>query len=107
MLLTGEQFQATFGATRSSGDSYPFPALFGTLNFSLTQPLLQNRTNIQNRAFLTIARTEVLIISEQTEAAIGRAITTAALQYWDAVLARDTVGVQQQPVGLAQKSYAR
>ncbi len=105
LLPTGEQFQATFGATRSSGNSYPFPALFGTLNFSLMQPLLQNRTNIQNRAPLTIARTEVLIVSEQTEAAIGRTITTAALQYWDAVLARDTVGVQQQAVGLAQKSY--
>jgi len=107
LLPTGQTLSANFSGVRSSGDEYPFPAVFGSLNFQLAQPLLQNRTNLQARAPLTIARTGLLVTSEQSEATIGEAVATAARQYWDAVALRDGIKVQEQTLGLAEKSYDR
>ncbi len=105
LLPTGQTVSANFTGVRDSGDDYPFPTIFGSLTFTITQPLLQNRTNLQARAPLTIARTNLLISSEKTAAAIGDAVALAARQYWEAVLARDNIRVQQQNLELAQKSY--
>jgi outer membrane protein TolC len=105
LLPTGQTISSSFSVYRSSGDGYPSPILFGALNFAITQPLLQNRANLQNRAPLTIARTSLLITSEQSEATIGTAVAAAARQYWEAILARDNIRVQQQTLTLAYKSY--
>lgn len=105
LLPTGQTIVASFNATRSSGDSYPFPSLFGVLNFQITQPLLQNRTNLQYRTPLRIARTELLISAKQSEATITNAMAQYAQQYWDAVLARENIRVDQQAMELAHKSY--
>ena len=105
LLPTGQTFASNFTLYRSSGDGYSSPALFGSLNFSVIQPLLQNRTNLQNRGPLMIARTQLLITSEQSEAAIGDAVAAAARQYWEAIQARDNIRVLQQTLALAQKSY--
>ncbi|HEX4773269.1 MAG TPA: TolC family protein [Bryobacteraceae bacterium] len=107
LLPTGQTFSANFSGVRSSGNEYPYPAVFGALNFQLDQPLLQNRTNLQARAPLMIARTGLLVTSEQSEATIGDAVANAAHQYWDAVAAREAIKVQEQTLGLAQKSYER
>ena len=105
LLPTGQQITADFTGDRSSGDSYLYPSLFGSLNFQITQPLLQNRTNLQYRAPLKIARTELLITSETSEAAIADSLALAAREYWQAVLSRDNIRVQQQALDLARKSY--
>jgi outer membrane protein TolC len=105
ILPTGQTITSGFSAYRSSGDSYPFPTIFGTLNFAITQSLLQNRSNIQYLAPLRIARTQLLITSKQSEATIADAVAAAARQYWEAILARDNIRVQQQTVDLARKSY--
>jgi outer membrane protein len=107
LLPTGQTISASFTGLRSSGDFYPFPAVFGILNFQLVQPLLQNRTNLQARAPLMIARTGLLVTSEQSEATIGVAVATSARQYWEAVALRDAIKVQRQTLELAQKSYER
>jgi outer membrane protein TolC len=54
-----------------------------------------------------IARAQVLISSDKTEAVIADLVANAARQYWDAVQARDNIKVQQQALDLAQKSYER
>ncbi len=105
LLPTGQTISTNFSVNRSSGDGFPFPAIFGSLNVQITQPLWQNRTNLQFRAPLTIARTQLIISSEQSEATIGDTVAAAARQYWDAILARDNIRVQEQTVALAQKSY--
>lgn len=107
LLPTGQTLGTTFTATRSSGNSYTFPITFGNLNFTLTQPLLQNRRNLQFRAPIAIARTQLMITSEQSEAAIGTVVANAARQYWAAVQARDNIHVQQMTLDLATKSYER
>jgi outer membrane protein TolC len=95
ILPTGQTVQAGFTAYRSSGEGYSYPSLFGVLNFQVTQPLLQNRSNLQFLTPIRIAKTEILISAKQSEATINAAIGQIAQQYWDAVLARDTIRVDQ------------
>ena len=83
------------------------PTLFSTFSFSAFQPLLQDRTRIQVRGPLEIARTQLTITSRQSEAQIADLLATAAVNYWSAVQMRDSVKVYQQTLDLAQKSYAR
>lgn len=105
LLPTGQKFETTFTGYRSSGDGYPYPSLFGVLNFQITQPLLQNRRNLQYLTPIRVARTEILISAKQSEATITTAIAQYAQQYWDAILARENIRVEQQALDLARKSY--
>jgi outer membrane protein TolC len=105
LLPTGERFESTFTGYRSSGEGYAYPTVFGVLNFQFTQPLLQNRTNLEYLNPLRVARTELLISSKQSEAAIATTMAQAAVQYWQAILARENIRVDEQAVALAQQSY--
>jgi len=107
LLPTGQTINATFTTSRSSGDDFLYPALFGSLNVSVTQHLLQGRTNLQAKGPLQVARTELLITSERSEEAIASSIALAAHQYWNAIELRDTIRVQEQSVDLARRSYDR
>jgi outer membrane protein TolC len=107
LLPTGQTVGSTFQILRISGDGYSSPELFGTLNFSVTQPLLRNRSNIENRGPVTLARSQLNVTSEISEATIGSGVADAARQYWSAVLARDSIHVQEQTLGLAQKAFER
>jgi outer membrane protein len=110
LLPTGQTASAGFTATRSSSNSefnFINPNIYGQLSFSFTQPLLQNRTGIQFKAPIQIARTQLTITSRQDEAHIADLVAAAAGQYWDAVRARDNIKVLQQTLDLAQKSYER
>ena len=110
LLPTGQTASAGFVGTRSSNNS-AFnlfnPGVYGTLSFSLVQPLLQNRNGIQFKAPLEIARSQLTITSRQSEARIADIVAAAAGQYWDAIRARDNIKVLQQTLDLAQKSYER
>jgi outer membrane protein len=107
---TGQTVNSGLNVTRTStNDSFDFlnPNLLGSLNISVAQPLLRDRTRIQLTAPIDIARTQLLITSEQSEAHISDVLAAAAGQYWDAIRARDNIGVLQQTLNLAQKSYER
>jgi len=109
-LSTGQIINFGFSANRFSSNSQfnvINPNVFTGLNFAVTQPLLQGRRNLQFRTPLMIARTQLLITSEQSEARIADLVANAARQYWDAIQARDNIKVQQQAYDLAQKSYER
>src|SRR6266478_4915653 len=109
-LSTGQLVNFGFNANRlSSNSQFNFfnPNVLTGLNFAVTQPLLQGRRNLQFRTPLMIARTQLLITSEQSEARIADLVANATQQYWDAIQARDNIKVQQQAYDLAQKSYER
>jgi outer membrane protein len=109
-LPTGQAFNTGFTVVRnSSNNSFSFlnPNLDGSLNFSVVQPLLRDRTSIQLKAPIEIARTQLLITSEQSEAHISDLLAAAAGQYWDAIRSRDNIAVLQQTLNLAQTSYER
>lgn len=110
LLPTGQTVTAQYLASRGSNNSafnLLNPTLFSTFSFMAFQPLLQDRTRIQVRGPLEIARTQLTITSKQSEAQIADLLATAAVNYWNAVQMRDSVKVYQQTLDLAQKSYAR
>jgi outer membrane protein TolC len=110
LLATGQTGSVGFSSSRSSTNSslnLLNPSINGTLNFTFSQPLLQNRDGIQLKAPQQIARTQLTITSRQSEARIADIVAMAAGQYWDAVRARDNIKVLQQTLALAQKSYDR
>ena len=110
LLPGGQTVGASFNGFRNSTNSqfnYFNPSITGALNFNIVQPLLQNRTNLQNRAPLMIARTRLLIATEQDEGRIADSIANAARQYWIAIQARDVIRVQERTLELAKRSYER
>lgn len=107
LLPTGQTINTSFGVSRTSGAFYNSAELFGTLTFAVTQPLLRNRTGIEARAPLILARTQFNITSEISEYSIGTAVAEAALQYWQAILSRDGIHVQEQALSLARKANER
>jgi len=110
VLETGQTVNVGFNASRSSTNSefnFLNPYLSTSTFFLVTQPLWQGRTNLQFKTPLLIARTQLLITSDQTEGRIADMVAAAASQYWDAVQARDNIKVQQQAYDLAQKQYER
>ncbi len=108
LMPTGGSASLGYVDTRSSSNS-SFnlfnPSIQGSLSFQFVQPLLQNRGAIQALAPHTIARTQLLITSRQSESRIADIVQAAAIQYWEAIRARDNVKVLRQTVDLAQKSY--
>jgi outer membrane protein TolC len=109
-LSTGQTVDLGFYTTRiSSNSAFNFfnPSIFSGLTLGVTQPLLANRNNMQARTALKIAKTQLLITTEQSEARVADYVAQAAQQYWDAVQARDSIRVAQLAVDLAQKSYDR
>lgn len=110
LLPTGQTISAGYTASRSSNNSafnLLNPSIFSTFSFSAFQPLLQDRSRIQVRGPLEIARAQLIITSRQSEQQIADFLATAAVEYWNAVLTRDSVKVYRQTLELAQKSYAR
>jgi outer membrane protein len=110
VLPTGQTVSTSFDANRYSSNSqydYINPSIASGLNFNITQPLLQNRTGLQNRGPLMIARTRLLIATEQDEGVIANSLSSAAIQYWSAIQARDSIRVAERSLDLAQKSYER
>jgi outer membrane protein TolC len=110
ILPSGQTVNTGFTGYRFSTNSefdYFNPSITGTLTFNITQPLLQNRTNLQNRAPLMIAQTRLLITTEQDEGHIADSLASAARQYWTAIQARDSIRVAQRSLDLAQRSYER
>ena len=110
VLGAGPTLTAGFTATRASSNSafnFYNPSVATGLSFTVTQPLLQNRGNLQLRAPLMVARTELRIVTEQSQAQIATSIASAASQYWEAIRARENVRVLEQSLDLARKSYER
>jgi outer membrane protein len=106
----GPTVSANFNAVRSSSNSQfnVFnPSISDILSVNVTQPLLQGRGNLQLTAPLQIARTQLVITSQQDQARIADTIAAAAQQYWESIRARDNIRVQEESLALAQKSYDR
>src|SRR5581483_274307 len=79
-MPTGQNVQVGFTSVRSSTNSafvFLNPNIAGTLAFNITQPLLQNRSGLQYRAPLLIARTQLMITTELNEAQVADIISAA------------------------------
>lgn len=105
---TGTNFQGSFIADKSStNSSFNFlnPSTATTLQFTFTQPLLRNFGLFPNRAPILIAQRNL----KQAHAAFLGEVSDIILQivgnYWNVVLAKENLSVQQKSLDEAQKSY--
>jgi outer membrane protein TolC len=110
VIGSGPTVTAGFTATKnSSNDAFNFfnPSIATGLNLQITQPLLKGRGNLQLRSPLVIARTQLHIVSDQSQVAIANTLANAAAQYWEAIRSRDAIRIAERSLDLAQKSYDR
>ncbi len=107
---TGTNFQTFFGNIKSSTNSG-----FATLNpyfntswsFQVTQPLLKNFGVFANRAPIYIAQRNLKQSQATFEAEVNDVLLAVISQYWNVVLARESLRVQNKSYEEAQQSYER
>src|SRR5208282_4209898 len=108
LFQTGTNLQGSFNATKTStNSSYNFlnPSLGTTLQFTVTQPLLRNRGLFPNRAPIMIAQRNLKQAHASFVAEVNNVILQIVGNYWNVVLARENLSVQQKSLDEAQKSY--
>ena len=105
---TGTNFQGSLIATKSSTNS-SFntlnPSTATALQFVVTQPLLRNRGLFPNRAPILIAQRNLKQARASFLGEVSDIIQQIVGNYWNVVLAREVLAVQQKSLGEAQKSY--
>lgn len=105
---TGTSFQGSFIANKNSTNStfnFLNPSTSTTLEFNVTQPLLRNRGLFPNRAPILIAQRNLKQAHASFLANVNNIILQIISSYWNVVLARDNLSVQQKSLDEAQKSY--
>jgi outer membrane protein len=105
---TGTNFQSSLIANKSStNSSFNFlnPSTSTVLQFTVTQPLLRNRGLFPNRAPILIAQRNMKQAHASFVAEVSNIIQQIVANYWNVVLAREVLSVQQKSLGEAQKSY--
>jgi outer membrane protein len=107
---TGTNFQTLFNNSKLSTNSSLSilnPSLSNTLQFTLTQPLLRNFGLFPNRAPILIAQRNLKQARANFTADVSNIILGIVGDYWNVVLARENLTVQQKSLDEAQKSYDR
>jgi outer membrane protein TolC len=105
---TGTNFQGLFiGDKSSTNSSFSFlnPSISTTLQFTVTQPLLRNRGLFPNRAPILIAQRNLKQARASFLGEVNGVILQIVSNYWNVVLARENLSVQQKSLDEAQKSY--
>jgi outer membrane protein TolC len=110
LLQTGTSFNIGLGVNKSSTNSiYDFlnPSIAGSLDFSVTQPLLRGAGRFVNQAPILIARRNLAQTAAQFEMQVSDALYQLVGAYWNVVQARENMKIAQQSQDLAQASYDR
>jgi len=105
---TGTNFQGSFIADKNStNSSFNFlnPSIATTLQFTATQPLLRNFGLFPNRAPILIAQRNLKQAHAAFLGEVSDIIQQIVINYWNVVLARENLSVQQKSLDEAQKSY--
>ena len=105
---SGTNFQGLFVADKNStNSSFNFlnPSIATTLQFTVTQPLLRNFGLFPNRAPILIAQRNLKQAHAAFLGEVSDIIQQIVGNYWNVVLARENLSVQQKSLDEAQKSY--
>ena len=105
---TGTNFQTSFNASKlSTNDSLSLvnPSIATDLQFTLTQPLLRNFGLFPNRAPILIAQRNLNQARSVFQGEVNDIILQTVGNYWNVVLARESLTVQRKSLEEAQKSY--
>ena len=104
----GTNLQVNFtGAKNDTNNAFFFfnPYLTSGLNLQVSQPLLRNRGFFPNLAPIRIAQRGLQSAQDTFEAQVNTQIQQTINQYWNAVLARESLRVAEESVKQAQASY--
>jgi outer membrane protein len=107
-FATGTDVQVNFsGAKNDTNNSFFFfnPYLTAGLNLQVTQPLIRNRGFFPNRAPIRIAQRGLRSAQDAFEAQVNTQIQQTINQYWNVVLARESLHVAEESVRQAQATY--
>jgi outer membrane protein TolC len=110
MFQTGTNFQTTFTNSKlSTNDSLSLvnPSLATSVQFTVTQPLLRNFGPFPNRAPILIAQRNLKQARATFLGQVSGTILNTVQNYWNVVLARESLVVQRKSLEEAQKSYDR
>ena len=105
---TGTNFQTSFNTNKlSTNDSLSLvnPSLASNLQFTLTQPLLRKFGLFPNRAPILIAQRNLNQARAIFQGEVNDIILRTVGNYWNVVLARESLTVQRKSLEEAQKSY--
>src|ERR1700731_1782422 len=105
---TGTNFQSSFSARKLSTNSILStlnPSIATDLQFSVTQPLLRNFGLFPNCAPIFIAQRNLKQARASFQGEVNDIILRTVGNYWNVVLARESLVVQRKSLEEAQKSY--
>src|SRR5438046_1909268 len=105
---TGTNFQSSFSASKLSTNSILStlnPSIATDLQFTVTQPLLRNFGLFPNRAPILIAQRNLKQARASFQGQVNDIILRTVGNYWNVVLARESLVVQRKSLEEAQKSY--
>lgn len=110
LLSSGTQYNVSFSGLKTSTNSgfQSFnPALNSSLQFGFTQPLIRNRGMYVNRLPIMTARSRLRLGEYQLRDTVIQLVSGAEAAYWNVVLARDNLKVQQKALELANEALKR
>ena len=106
---TGTALSVGFSVNRNSSNSLfdTFnPSYFGTITYSISQPLFRNYGRGVNGRQIRIARNNVTVSEIDFELEMIDLVTAAQNLYWDLVYQREDIKVRKQSLELAEKTFA-
>jgi|SRR5579864_47730 len=109
-LSSGTIYNVSFSGLKTSTNSgfQNFnPAINSALQVGFTQPLIRNRGMYVNRLPIMSARSRLRLTEYQLRDAVMQLVNTAENAYWNVVLARDNLKVQQKALELANEALKR
>ena len=105
---TGTNFQSSFSASKLSTNSILStlnPSIATDLQFTVTQPLLRKFGLFPNRAPILIAQRNLKQARASFQGQVNDIILRTVSNYWNVILARESLVVQRKSLEEAQKSY--
>src|SRR5437016_1918095 len=105
---TGTNFQTSFNTSKLSNNdilSIVNPSIATDLQFTVTQPLLRNFGLFPNRAPILIAQRNLKQARASFQGEVNDIILRTVENYWNVILARESLVVQRKSFEEAQKSY--
>jgi outer membrane protein TolC len=106
LLPTGTTYGASISINRSSSNSVfnTFnPYYSGSVNYSVSQQLLQNRGRLVNLKPVMVAKNNKKLSDLQFEASVIDLVANSESNYWDLVFAQKQIEVATRALELAQK----
>jgi len=109
-LASGTNYGVSFSGLKSSTNSgfQNFnPAINSSVQFSFAQPLIRNRGTYVNRLPIMTARSRLRVTEYALRDSVMQLVENAENVYWDLVLARDNLRVQDRALELANEALKR